>query len=241
MIRQGLNFWIGIFMLFAPLPLVAASAASTIPCPKLRLMMLNKTPSLQIVDVRPALEYAQGHIQGAQNVPSAAIQAADLPHDGPIVVYCSEGACPLSNDSAAALLARGYQDVSVLEGGLIEWRQLGYPVEKTPPPAAPPPIKQRTAKQAASLISKGKLLALDARPREEFAAGHLPGAVNIPLENLANGLVGLPKGRELLVYDRVSSRSKQAARQLVAAGLTVSELSGGVSTWAAKGRALEVK
>jgi DNA-binding transcriptional ArsR family regulator len=58
---------------------------------------------------------------------------------------------------------------------------------------------------AAELLKRVKLglvTVLDVRPAEEYAAGHLPGAINVPVENLARRLRKLPKGREVIAYCR---------------------------------------
>ncbi len=194
-----------------------------------------------MVDVRPAPQFNLSHIEGARSVPAAEIQSADLPHTGPIIVYCTEGVCPLSNDSAQALIAKGYQNVSILDGGFAQWQKLGYPVEKAAPGAAPM-TTMRTADETQTLLANGQALALDVRPASEYAAGHLHAAQNIPLENLAAGLNQLPKGREIIVYDRQSTRSKKAVFLLTGAGLNATELAGGVAAWTSKkNRTWEVK
>ena len=58
---------------------------------------------------------------------------------------------------------------------------------------------------AAELLSRardGLVTVLDVRPPEEYAAGHLPGAVNIPLSELERRLEQLPEGREVVAYCR---------------------------------------
>ena len=58
---------------------------------------------------------------------------------------------------------------------------------------------------AAELFKRSKLglvTVLDVRPAREFAAGHLPGAINVPVEDLGKHLRKLPKGREVIAYCR---------------------------------------
>ncbi len=58
---------------------------------------------------------------------------------------------------------------------------------------------------AAELFKRAKqglVTVLDVRPAREFAAGHLPGAVNVPVEDLGRRLRKLPKGREVIAYCR---------------------------------------
>ena len=58
---------------------------------------------------------------------------------------------------------------------------------------------------AAELFKRSKLglvTVLDVRPAKEFAAGHLPGAINVPVEDLTKLLRKLPKAREVIAYCR---------------------------------------
>ena len=76
-------------------------------------------------------------------------------------------------------------------------------------------------------------LIVDVRTPEEYAEGHIPGAVNIPNESIGStNLSQLPDQKQkLLVYCRSGNRSKQAAEKLAALGyLNVYEF-GGINTW----------
>jgi rhodanese-related sulfurtransferase len=63
---------------------------------------------------------------------------------------------------------------------------------------------------------------LDARRPDEFAEGHIPGAINVPNEEIGTAeIVALPdKSQLILVYCRSGRRSKEAAEKLVALGYT---------------------
>jgi rhodanese-related sulfurtransferase len=52
-------------------------------------------------------------------------------HDQAIVVYCASETCRNSHEAAARLVALGYTDVSVYEGGKADWIAAGLPVEST--------------------------------------------------------------------------------------------------------------
>lgn len=54
--------------------------------------------------------------------------------------------------------------------------------------------------EAEALIRRGEAIAVDARPPEAYAAGHIPGALSIPLADLPSRLTRLPKGRALIFY-----------------------------------------
>ena len=57
-------------------------------------------------------------------------------------------------------------------------------------------------KELAGRLKAGLVTVLDVRPEDEYAAGHLPRAINIPLRELSRRLSRLPKGREIVAYCR---------------------------------------
>jgi rhodanese-related sulfurtransferase len=81
------------------------------------------------------------------------------------------------------------------------------------------------------------LFVLDVRTPEEFAAGHVPGAVNISHEQLATRLAEVPKDKDVVLYCRSGRRAGMAADVLRANGYTrLSHLDGDMQAWVANGR-----
>ncbi|NTW02113.1 MAG: STAS domain-containing protein [Oscillochloris sp.] len=80
----------------------------------------NAAPPL-VVDVREPREYRQGHVPGALLVPLSNIlgEAGTLPYGRPIILACRSGW--RSVRAANHLLAQGYTDVSILQGGMLAW------------------------------------------------------------------------------------------------------------------------
>ncbi len=72
---------------------------------------------------------------------------------------------------------------------------------------------------------------LDVRTPEEYARGHIPRAVNIPVDDLRSRLDELPEGGEIATYCQVGQRGYLATRILAQAGRPVRNLSGGYRTW----------
>lgn len=82
----------------------------------------------------------------------------------------------------------------------------------------------------------GDVTLLDVRPNEEFALGHLPGVVNIPLDKLEKRLSELPKDTEILAYCVLSFEAVAALRSK---GYRICRLQDGFPEWKAAGLAVE--
>ena len=83
-----------------------------------------------VLDVRPAEEYAAGHIPGAISIPVAELgeRIAELPVDTDIVVYCRGEYCALAYDAVRLLNDHGRRGIR-LHDGMLEWRLADLPVE----------------------------------------------------------------------------------------------------------------
>lgn len=93
-----------------------------------------------------------------------------------------------------------------------------------------------------ALIADTTVVRLDVRTAEEYAEGHIAGAVNIDVKNAgfdSQVLSVLAKDKTVAVYCRSGRRSKAAARKLVEMGYRVVELDNGFSGWKDAGKALE--
>ena len=83
-----------------------------------------------VLDVRPASEYAAGHIAGARSMPIAELsrRLKDVPRRSAVIAYCRGPYCVFADDAVRTLRRRGYRAVR-LEDGFPEWRDAGLPVE----------------------------------------------------------------------------------------------------------------
>ena len=94
--------------------------------------------------------------------------------------------------------------------------------------------RQITMSEAVEMMaSESDYIILDVRRPDEFAAGHIPNAVNISNESIgADEIDELPdKDRLILVYCRSGNRSKQASEKLVRLGYTNIVEFGGILDW----------
>jgi rhodanese-related sulfurtransferase/DNA-binding HxlR family transcriptional regulator len=90
-------------------------------------------------------------------------------------------------------------------------------------------------------LRSGTVTLLDVRPEDEFAHGHLPGALNLPLAQLARRLSELPPGREVVAYCRGPwcVLSFEAVATLRHQGYRVRRLEDGFPEWKAAGLPIE--
>jgi len=96
--------------------------------------------------------------------------------------------------------------------------------------------------QLLAKVRDGAVTVLDVRPVEEYAAGHLPGALSVPLKELERRLADLPHDRETVAYCRgpYCVLAVEAVELLRARGFTAFRLEDGVGDWQARGLPVEV-
>jgi rhodanese-related sulfurtransferase len=86
--------------------------------------------AVTLLDVRPEVEYRQGHIPTARSIPVDELRhrLAELPRDKEVVAYCRGPYCVFADEAAQLLLGNGFK-VRRLADGFPEWRAEGLPVE----------------------------------------------------------------------------------------------------------------
>lgn len=110
--------------------------------------------------------------------------------------------------------------------------------------AAAPAVKlaqvSPEALQAMLAGSNDRVFVLDVRTPQEFAAGHVPGAVNIPHDQVATHLAEIPKDEEIVLYCHSGRRAGLAAEELAANGYRqLAHLEGDMQGWQKAGLPVE--
>lgn len=100
------------------------------PIPAAELLKRSKQGLVTVLDVRPAKEFAAGHLPGAINVAVEDLgkQLRKLPKGREVIAYCRGPYCLLSVDAVTMLRTKGYK-ARRLEDGFPEWKASGLPVE----------------------------------------------------------------------------------------------------------------
>jgi rhodanese-related sulfurtransferase/DNA-binding transcriptional ArsR family regulator len=100
------------------------------PVPRDELLARVQDDLVTVIDVRPAEEYAAGHIPGAANIPLSELekQLDQFDPEQEIVAYCRGPHCILAFDAVARLREKGYM-ARRLQDGFPEWKSAGLPVK----------------------------------------------------------------------------------------------------------------
>lgn len=147
------------------------------------------------------------------------------------LIGCSSGACPIT---ANPYISTVY---GIVLGILLAGTAVapGRPAAPEESPRLSAGVYQKlTAAEAKARIDSGDgVILVDVRTEEEYRAGHIPGAVLIPNETIADTPPEqLPDlDAEILIYCRSGNRSAQAANKLIALGYTNVYDFGGIIDW----------
>lgn len=100
------------------------------PVPADELLERARQGLVTVLDVRPAEEFAAGHLPGAVNIPLSKLvaQLEDLDARKEVIAYCRGPHCVLAFDAVDQLRKKG-RKARRLEGGFPEWQRAGLPIE----------------------------------------------------------------------------------------------------------------
>jgi rhodanese-related sulfurtransferase len=98
-----------------------------------------------------------------------------------------------------------------------------------------PVVPEIDVDELAARLEGGSAL-IDVRETDEYVDAHVPGAVLLPLSDLANRLDEVPSGEPVLLICKSGARSMRAAEALASRGHDVTNVAGGTQAWIASGR-----
>ncbi len=184
-----------------------------------------------VVDTRPAANFAAAHLPGSLNIPlnrSFSTWAGWLvPFDRDIYLVADDrrqGIGDAVHDLAMIGLDRivGYAGTHELE----RWAAGGTAGS----------IRHITVSDLAERLRAGDVAVVDVRAQTEYAEERVPGAVNIPVGQLAERIESVPRDRMVVLQCQSGGRSAIAASVLTAHGIdNVVDLLGGINAWKSAG------
>ncbi len=174
-----------------------------------------------LVDLRPTALVSQGHIKGAVGIPFRQLAAfkAKFPKqkNAPIIFYG-----PSKDKAAQMVVGWGYKAVRILPIEFEQWQKDSNPVQtgaaKQVINFVPKPKPGSVTMEMMATILKSKpadTVIIDVRGADEFAEGHLKGAINIPNEQLAHRLNEIDQKKNVIVYCVSGLRAEMAYTTLM--------------------------
>ena len=217
--------------------------------------LLQGEQEIALVDAREELSFGQAHILYASCMPLSRLEimaAAMLPRRSVPVVVC-DGGGGLAERAAKRLVELGYQDVSVLDGGVDAWREAGLEIfsgVNVPSKAFGEFIEVECetpsvpAEDLKRMMDNGEdLVILDSRPMVEYHARNIPTGVCIPGAELAYRVHDIAPSADTLVVVNCAGRTRSiiGAQSLINAGIEnrVVALRNGTMGWHLAGNMLE--
>ena len=215
-----------------------------------------------LIDVREESEYAEGHIEGAINIPirTLAQNLDKIPMDQPVMVYCASGL--RAGMATTSLHVLGYSNVKAFPPGWKGWSEANEPVSTEPVEAATYSVPEVNAELLAAVdeflsnlpegyyslgtveklreaIDAGAVL-VDVREENEYADGHIAGAIDIPIRTLAQNLDKVPADKTVVVYCASGFRAALSTAALHIMGYSnVRVFPPSYPAWEAAGEAIE--
>lgn len=183
-----------------------------------------------LIDSRPAARYHEGHIPTAVSIPETVMKdtgAAFLPGDAKLkntqlIFYCGGPTCGMSPSAANMAKQMGYTNLHVMLQGIPGWKKAG---------------KSVTASE--KFVKTDNIVLIDLRTKEEYEAGHIPRAHNIPMASLAAKEDGFPTKAPTVVYANSFVEAQKGYNMIKKWGVkTISIWPGAEKSWVAKGNKL---
>jgi hydroxyacylglutathione hydrolase len=186
-----------------------------------------------VVDTRKAMEFAVGHIPGTINIPQ---NASFTTYAGWLVPYSADFYVIV--DSTAGALDTVVKDLAMIGLDRIAGYFDASAVEAWAASSgrAPGTVPQLEARDLAQSLRHGGVTLVDVRNDNEWTAGHVSGAIHVPLGHLLERLDEVPKTKPVALLCHSGGRSSIGASLLLAHGFDRAiNLTGGISAWIEQG------
>jgi rhodanese-related sulfurtransferase len=223
--------------------------------PAALMELLRGNEELAVLDAREELSFGKSHILYASCMPLSRLEYladAMVPRRSTPIVFCDAGE-GLAERAAERLSVLGYEDVSVLDGGIDAWKAAGFELfsgVNVPSKAFGEFIEHEYGTPSVSadelkakLDGDQGLVVLDSRPMNEYHARNIPTGICVPGAELAYRVHDLAPSPDTLVVVNCAGRTRSiiGAQSLINAGIEnpVVALRNGTMGWHLAGHELE--
>jgi len=210
---------------------------SVLTAPEVKYMLEQE--QLTLVNSLSRIEFQIQHIPGSINIPVTEMERSDrLPSDRsrPIAFYCMGPRCTYSQRATRKAVEMGYRKAFWFQGGIPEWRRFNYPMDEDQDLMGIE-VRKLSPLRLQDTLAVDSVYVLDVRPLwwDETDAV-IAGSQFMPLVELHERYLELPKDRDIVIIDGAMMQSPSAARYLIAKGYSVvGVLKGGILRWEHEG------
>ena len=186
----------------------------------------DQTGNYLLVDARSARRYQLGHIPSAISIPLPELQekknslSSLAGMDSTVVFYSDGPTCGLCTEAARLASEQGYTRVMVMLAGAQGWES-----------------EEGLLAVSDTFVEKGKAVLVDVRQQTQAARGHIPGAVNVPAQDLVDAEYDFPvkKSAPIVLYGK-DSETEEAQEVIKGWGYKrVLLVDGGLEGWQRRG------
>ncbi|MDO9154401.1 MAG: FAD-dependent oxidoreductase [Paludibacter sp.] len=200
------------------------------------------------IDVRDVFSYEKTHVMGAMHIPLELLheKLGSIPANRAVIVYDETG--KKGHQALRTLVGAGFTNVTNISGGhaslqrqarAVGFKNIKIELLAVENKSVSEDMEVREVKEVREVVAdQNSRLIVDVRTVQEFRAGAVPNAINIPLDELMHRYdeLGNNAQLEIIVYCASGARSAYAQRQLMQIGFTNVKNGGGIASMMAQGR-----
>jgi rhodanese-related sulfurtransferase len=201
-----------------------------------------------IIDMRLASDFEKGHITAAEDISAEKINGDSLKSAGAdktsdiILLNQGDDIYEMAKKTNE-LIAAGFSNAKYLQDGMNAWKNQGFPlISSSISDENANKIKKMSISELAQDLGLGGDIDqfLDTRGKEDFAKGHIAGALNVPFAGLEKNRDGISKVKKVIICGTSEDEAKKAAVTLFDLNFfNAYVLDGGLDAWKNAGGKLE--
>lgn len=212
------------------------SEVPVVPIGAARLHDLVERGEITVLDVRDPASFGCGHVPGSLNIglggEFASWAGTLVAHDRRLALVCDSS--EQAGEAITRLARVGLENVEgYLEGGIGAWDEAGYPIDVL--------AQLDVTELQARLSDEAGIQVVDVRRPGEYAAGHVPRAISLPVQDIQRAWIGLDPSKPLAVICAGGYRSSIASSILRWSGFSgdLFNVIGGTGAWVSAGLEIE--
>lgn len=202
---------------------------------------INNQETLNLIDVRDAIDYAQEHLPDSINIPLPELRESIkvLEKNKPYILIDNSPSLTTTAYAVKTFSEAGFSHILYLEGGFSAWKKTFNQTISSGDPTRfndQSKVSYITSDKLKELLGKEKnIVLIDVRKNSQYQEGHLKNARNIFLGDIESKKKDFPVGGKIVLYDDNGLGSFQAAVRLFDLGIfNALTLSDGLDDWKSK-------